>query len=282
MAKSRTRLQRPSGRTGKGQSEYSYNPEAVEPADKREIYPMFALGVVLGFFALIVCYRQQYLLLYGDAVAHLGIARRIVDAHYPGLAQLGGVWLPLPHLLMLPFIGKMAMWQTGFAAVPMSMTSFALSVAGLWRLCRRLMRPRWAFVATAFYALNPNLLYLATTAMTETLFLALFLWTIVMAMECLAAIREGKIATARARMIVAGLLILCQVFTRYDGWIIGAVIWLCITVAWWRSSLRVALRPAYVIFTVICLAGPIAWFWYNAHFEGDWLDFMRGPYSAKA
>jgi hypothetical protein len=22
------------------------------------------------------------------------------------------------------------------------------------------------------------------------------------------------------------------------------------------------------------------WFWYNAHFEGDWLDFLRGPYSA--
>ena len=39
------------------------------------------------------------MLLYGDAVAHLGIARRLLDARYPGLAQLGGVWLPLPHLL---------------------------------------------------------------------------------------------------------------------------------------------------------------------------------------
>jgi hypothetical protein len=31
----------------------------------------------------------------------------------------------------------------------------------------------------------------------------------------------------------------------------------------------------------MCVAGPLLWFWYNAHFEGDWLDFMRGPYSAK-
>ena len=49
---------------------------------------------VLAFVALMVCYRRGYLLLYGDAVAHLAIARRIVDSHYPGLAQLGGVWLP--------------------------------------------------------------------------------------------------------------------------------------------------------------------------------------------
>ncbi len=40
-----------------------------------------------------------------------------------------------------------------------------------------MMTPRWALAATAFYALNPNLLYLSTTAMTEPLFLALLIWT---------------------------------------------------------------------------------------------------------
>ncbi|MDE1161514.1 MAG: hypothetical protein PW792_06150 [Acidobacteriaceae bacterium] len=278
----RQRTLRPGRPSPNAQDRFTWDREAVTPADKREVYPFFALGVILGFVALIVCYRKEYLLLYGDAVAHLGIARRIVDAHYPGLAQLGGVWLPLPHLLMLPFIGKMAMWQTGFAAVPMSMASFALSVAGIWRLARRLMRPRWAFVATAFYALNPNLLFLSTTAMTEALFLALFIWTVVMAMEAIAAIRAGKTSTANARMIVAGLLIVGQVFTRYDGWIIGAVVWLCLAIAWWRSPHRAKMQTAFLIFTLLCVAGPLVWFWYNAHFEHDWLDFMRGPYSAKS
>src|SRR5258708_3701734 len=90
---------------------------AASAATRDEVYPFAPAGLVLGFFALLVCYSKGYLLLYGDAVAHLGIARRIVDSHYPGIAQLGGVWLPLPHLLMLPFIGNMQMWQTGFAAV---------------------------------------------------------------------------------------------------------------------------------------------------------------------
>ena len=257
------------------------DPEAVQPAGREEIYPFFAIGIILGFFSLLVCFRKEYLLLYGDAVAHLGIARRILDARYPGLSQLGGVWLPLPHVLMLPFIGKMEMWQTGFAAVPMSMLSFAFSVAGVWRVARRMMRPRWALVATAFYALNPNLLYLSVTAMTEALFLALLIWTVAMTMECVAALRAGAAGTAQARMIVAGVLILGQVFTRYDGWIIGAIVWAVIAWAWWHSTVREKLRGAMVAFTVLCVMGPVLWFWYNAHFEHDWLDFMRGPYSAK-
>ena len=261
-----------------------WDPNAVSAATRAEVYPFTAGGVVLGFFALLVCYSKGYLLLYGDAVAHLGIARRILDSHYPGLAQLGGVWLPLPHVLMLPFIGNMAMWQTGFAAVPMSMLSFALSVAGIWRLARRLMRPRWALVATTFYALNPNLLYLATTAMTEALFLCLLVWTVVAATETVAALRAGRTHGAAGGMIAAGVLIIGQVMTRYDGWIIGAVVWCWIAWELWRSDeqLRRRLLAPFIIFTLLCLAGPIFWFWYNAHFKGDWLDFMRGPYSAAA
>ncbi len=258
------------------------DPEAIRPVVPGETYPLFAAALVLGFIALFVCYRHGYLLLYGDAVAHLAISRRILDAKWPGLAQLGGVWLPLPHLLMLPFIMNMRMWQTGIAAAPMSIISFAASVAGIWRLSRRLMRLRWALVATTFYALNPNLLFLATTAMTEALFLALLIWSIVATMEGIAALRANDILTARARMMLAALLILGQVFTRYDGWIVGAVIWLCFAIALWQADpkLRRTLRPWFIAFTAICAAGPLLWFWYNAHFEGDWLDFMRGPYSA--
>jgi len=261
-----------------------YDPEKVQLAGRGEVYPLVAMGAVLSFFALLVCYRRGYLLLYGDAVAHLAIARRILDARYPGLAQLGGVWLPLPHLLMLPFIGNMTMWQTGMAAAPMSMVSYALSVAGVWRLGRRLMRLRWAFAATAFYALNANLLYLATTAMTEALFLALLVWSVVATMEGVAALRTGRVSAARGRMIFTGLLVIGMVFTRYDGWIVGAAEWVCLAWAMWKANpeVRKKTQSVFLIFTAMCAAGPLAWFWYNQHFMHDWLDFMRGPYSAEA
>src|SRR5579875_2036566 len=242
------------------------DPEAVRPLVRGEGMPVFVASVFLSLIALAVCYRHGYTLLYGDAVAHLGNARRILDSNYPGLSQLGGVWLPLPHLLMLPFISEMSMWRTGLAAAPMAMISFAASVVGVWRLSRRMMRLRWALVATTFYALNPNLLYLATTALTESLFLALFVWSVVGTTECVAALRAGEAALAGRRMVFAGLMVLLEVFTRYDGWVMGAAVWCLIAWAVWRcgAEMRGRLMPSFGIFTVLCVAGPLLWFWYNA------------------
>ncbi len=240
-------------------------------------------AVVLSFVALIICFSRGYLLLYGDAVAHLGIARRIVDSRNPGLSQLGGVWLPLPHLLMLPFIQKMAWWQNGLAGAWPSLLCYIFGVIGFYRLARRIMTPSWSFAATTFYALNPNLLYLATTAMTEALFLAILIWGTLLTMECVAALGEGRAQVAGSKLIFLGLLIIAAVFTRYDGWILGAAIWAVVS---WKTYRRRELwskvAPYYVAFTILTAAGPIGWLAYNQHFFHDPLDFMRGPYSAIA
>ena len=270
----RPRQQRPSRVPGahaleRGSSVGTPDPEAVRPLARGEGMPVFVGAVFLALVALVVCYRHGWTLLYGDAVAHLGNARRILDAHYPGLAQLGGVWLPLPHVLMLPFIGNMSMWQTGLAAAPMSMISYAASVVGVWRLSRRMMRLRWASVATAFYALNPNLLYLATTALTEALFLALFVWSVVGVVECVAALRAGEARLASRRMLFTGIMVLLEVFTRYDGWVMGTAVWCCLAWSVWRcgAALRRRVLPVLAVFTLLCVAGPLLWFWYNAHFR---------------
>ena len=257
--------------------------DEVRPATREETFPVAMAALVLGFIALLVCLQRGYLLLYGDAVAHLGIARRILDSRNPGLVQLGGVWLPLPHLLMVPFVQKMEWWQNGLAGAWPSLVCYILSVAGVYRLARRMMAARWAFAAAAFYALNPNLLYLSTTAMTEPLFLAIVIWMVLVTMECVAAIRAAEIALVRRRLIYIALLIVAAVFTRYDGWVLGAVVWCVLT--WQLSRNRDVWRkvaPAFVVFTLLTVAGPVSWLAYNQHFFHDWLDFMRGPYSAAA
>ena len=43
--------------------------------------------------------REGLTLSHYDARAHLVVARRIFDSLMPGWQQIGGVWLPLPHLL---------------------------------------------------------------------------------------------------------------------------------------------------------------------------------------
>ena len=70
--------------------------------------------------------------------------------------------------------------------------------------------------------------------------------------------------------------------TRYDGWILGAAAW-CVAVwhLWKAPQMRARVMPAVVTFTLLTVAGPLLWFWYNHVFGHDWLDFLRGPYSAK-
>jgi hypothetical protein len=261
--------------------------DEVRPASREETLPIATGALLLALVALFVSVARGYLLLYGDAVAHLGIARRIVDSRNPGLAQLGGVWLPLPHLLMLPFIHRMEWWQNGLAGAWPSLICYILGVIGFYRLTRRVLAPRWSFAATAFYALNPNLLYLSTTAMTEPLFLAILIWGTLVTMECVAGVREGKAAFVTPRLIVLGLLVAAAVYTRYDGWMFGAAVWA--VVSWQifahreqQRTLWKKIAPYYVVFTVLAVAAPLGWFAYNQHFFHDPLDFMRGPYSAVA
>ncbi len=184
---------------------------------------------------------------------------------------------------ILPFVQKLEWWQNGLAGAWPSLLCYIASVAGLYRLARRMMLPRWAIAATAFYALNPNLLYLATTAMTESLFLALVIWITLLTVECVAAIHAARYPAATSRLILIALFILAAVYTRYDGWILGAAAWcvLAITLARSKDAFR-KVAPAFAVFTLLVVAGPLGWLAYNQHFFHDPLDFMRGPYSALA
>ncbi len=54
--------------------------EAKAPREPRDAVTVALLSAVLTLAALAFCSQHQLLLLYGDAVAHLHIARRIFDA----------------------------------------------------------------------------------------------------------------------------------------------------------------------------------------------------------
>ena len=48
-----------------------------------------------------------------------------------------------------------------------------------------------------------------------------------------------------------------------------------------QSALQRQIVPGFATFTLLTVIGPVAWFDYNHVYGHDWLDFMRGPYSAK-
>src|SRR5258708_4326080 len=104
------------------------------PASSRwdsEVRLLAWLATCVSVFSFLFYLRHGDVLLYGDAIAHINIARRVFDSKTPGLLQLGTVWLPLPHLLMVPFLLSKEMWQRGIGGCPPSIGAHCLGRLGI-------------------------------------------------------------------------------------------------------------------------------------------------------
>jgi hypothetical protein len=218
-----------------------------------------------------------------DARGHLIVARRIFDSITPGWQQIGAVWLPLPHLLNALPVQFDFFYRSGASAVAMSIVEYAIAAAAIAWIVERLTGSQVAAIAGAsVFALNPNVLYLQSTPMTEPLLLATTTVAVAMLMSwCTADLkvcttdvtadreRAGDVTVDRELSSddrSAGLQA-CHVgwafafacLTRYEAWpvTIGALI----AAAWarWRrgQSLTAALRDVGAVaqYPAIAIAG---------------------------
>ena len=257
----------------------------------RETLIVGGLAACASILAFLHYYHRGQVLLYGDAEAHIGIARRVFDSRTPGLLQLGTVWLPLPHLLMIPFVWLNWAWQTGIGGSVPSMGAYVFATVGVFRLVRNWVAQTQAssFVASfsaAFAALlfgaNSNILYLQSTAMTEPLYLALFIWSVVYLSEFLKA---SDAQQARPSILRAGICLAAATLTRYDGWLLACVAGGMVLLSFVREKdpgSRKLLRGPVSRFLLLVAAGPVLWLVYNAVVYKNPLVFANGAYSAKS
>jgi len=257
--------------------------------------------LIIGAFsiaAFFFYYAKRELLLYGDSVAHINIARRVVDNRHPlqSFDQLGTVWLPLQHIAMLPLVWNDALWRSGAAGAIPGMLAYVLGALGIFRLVSGRAPKTVAYIAAAIYALNPNLLYMQTTAMNEPIFLAFFIWALVYLDEFLrgcfpnpdSQITPTQMKPNRA-LEACGITLAGGAFTRYDGWFVASVVGVIVVFAfaiWWRRTTdfrqRRAMAKSLIEFLLLNALVPLFYLIYTYCVSGYALDFANGPYSAKA
>jgi hypothetical protein len=285
----------------------------AQPSSQRrfdhDLLRVGAIACSVSVFSLLYYSQRGQILLYGDAVAHINIARRVFDSQTPGLLQLGTVWLPLPHLLMIPFLLSDDLWRSGLGGSIPSMIAYALCVVGIFRLVREMLGEdgrtslgaRIApWVAALVIGANPNLIYLQATAMTESLYLALFVWTVVYAFEFIRAcenpeklvttkgtlrIRSGqaKVHEGKNRVLWECLASVAGAeLTRYDGWFLAAATGATLVALLLKRRGDATLRRRGVKFLLGTAVVPALWLAYNAAVYRNPLEFANGPYSAKA
>ncbi len=223
-------------------------------------------------------FAQNYqILLLGDTYAHMLIARRLFDNSTPGLAQLGGIWLPLPHLLMVPFIWNDYLWHTGLAGSFVSMPCYVISAIYIFLAARRLTRNSCAsFAGTLVFIFNPNILYLQSTPLSELVLI------VTMTIACyyfLAWAQEDNL-----KYLIQGALgTFLATLARYDAWPLFIVfITFIIIVGLMRKHSRARIEANLITFSFIGGLGIALWFLWCEVIFGNPLYFQRSPFSSQA
>ena len=258
-----------------------------------------ALAALGGTAAAIHYHRLGLTLAHYDARAHLVVARRVFDSLTPGWQQVGAVWLPLPHLLNALPVQIDWLYRTGFSAIAMSIASMALAA---WAIATLIERATGSIVggivAAALLMLNPDVLYLQSTPMTEpllfgTTFLAVALiglWAAppldggaVPPKRFSEVSRQGGPPDVRIRRasLSPGYACIAAVLTRYEAFpIVAAAIGLAFVVllrrglsagAAFRAVRGLALWPLWALaaFLVNSKVSVGAWFVSSGFFVAD-------------
>ena len=236
------------------------------------------LGALAGLLGMVTAWHYTatgLALSHYDAKAHLVVARRILDSITPNWEQIGAVWLPLPHALNALPVQIDFMYRTGASAIAISIVSFAVTVACLSSLVLRLTGSgAGAVLAAALFAINPNVLYLQSTPMTEPLLFALSALTVL----CLA---EWALADSMRVPPAAGWTIVAAMLTRYEAWpIVGTAMLLAAWAKWRRGAafsavvtamMRLARYPAgaIVFFVIMSWITTGEWFVTGGFFVAD-------------
>ena len=252
-----------------------------------------SLSLALALAALYWSYQSHLILSYIDSVSHLNIARRVFDSRTPGLVQLGTVWLPLPHVLMQPFIYNDFLWRTGLAGSIVGLLCFVGTALSLFLSIRLLTRREIAaWIGLAVFVTNPNALYLQTTALTEPVLL------LTMTASGYFLIKWGR-TFSTMQLTAAGLLAAAAVVSRYDGWFFAVASGALVTLIaarrsnhpstprigpsgnlYLRSGRFTSSEGPSLLFFLLPGYAILLWLFYNWTIFGDPLAFQRSEYSA--
>ena len=196
------------------------NERVILPSRARGLLTAIVIATAAGgSLAALYYHRLGLTLSHYDARGHLVVARRIIDNITPGWQQIGAVWLPLPHLLNALPVQIDAFYRSGASAVALSTLSFGVAAAAIgWLVMLLTESPAAALASATVFALNPNMVYLQATPMTEPLMLALTTLGVAMLLAWSNRVTAAAGLTPLPAGTSIGVVFALACLTRYEAW----------------------------------------------------------------
>ncbi|HVZ12490.1 MAG TPA: hypothetical protein VG965_05660 [Patescibacteria group bacterium] len=259
-------------------SEFEFNKSTIGTINKfvqkHTFEALLFLLVSAATFYYLFFLKNGLGLAYNDARSHLDIGRRVVEGLKPGAAQLGSVWLPLPHILMVLTIWNDFMWHSGLSGAIVSMISFVATGLLIYKFLEELgVGILGRVVGVVVFAANLNVLYLQSTAMTELLLIA------TMTASIYQLLKWFKYDDT-LHLIKAAFFVMLATLIRYDGWFLFVFSSGLIALQVFRKKGYKAAEGTVILFCTLAGLGIALWFLWNLLIFKDPLYFIFGPYAA--
>ncbi len=246
---------------------------------KRDIWFTFTLltALLLSSAACICFFTQHQILLFPDAIQQVEAARRFVPGpllfHF---AQLGGSNLPLPTLLIAPFVWNDVLWRTGLAGSIPSMLFYIVTALYLFLTLRLLTRHSLlAYLGTLLFLLNPTILYLQSIPGSTLLCIATLTAS---SYYMLAWIHRDRLA----HLLAAAGSISLATLSRYDAWLYFAVFFILILfVGLLKRQQRAQISSNLLVFSILGALGIGLWLAWCGMLFGDPLYFLQTRFLAQ-
>jgi hypothetical protein len=241
------------------------------------------IATVISISSFLYFFANGMTNVYGDGVAHVNIARKVVDSPDDSLwqryMQIGSPWLPLQTVAMLPLVANDWMWRTGVAGSVVSMLSFVIAAVSLYLLSRSLYRKQdspWRealpSLGAAIFIFNPSAMYMQSTPMSELVFMAALAASVY-------SLQRWMTDQTATRLAVAALAMAVATLARYEAWPVAALS--ILIVAWTAQGELKAKIKGSSLFAGLVAVGPLYWLWHNWAIYGNALEFLSGPNSAR-
>lgn len=251
------------------------NAAIVEPKVDHTAHWLALVASLASIASTVFFFLKGEILLYVDAYSHLEIAHRVLFSPTSGPVQLGYVWLPLPHILMLPFVWDNTLYYDGLAGSISSMVSYVVASVLIYKIVFHLTGGKKlpGLVGAFVFMANPNILYMQSTPMTELLLFATMLGAIYGIQRWIQTERRFYFAMGSFSSILACL-------ARYEAWMLMVMLFLVVVYTCWRRHYpRVKVVGLMLMSAAISGGGAFFWMAWNEYFFHNPLDFQDGQYA---
>lgn len=245
--------------------------------DGKEQYALAILLLVVSCGTAFILYHidGHAFLYFGDATSHIARARQFIDSQRPGFENIGTVWLPLPHLLLIPFVSIDSLFYSGIAGLFVGIPCLVGTSVLLFLIIRRIIdSSAIAFLSACLFGLNPNVVYMALTPMSEP---SLFFFVTLSGYGLLRWLQSD----GERWLAVSAFAVMLASLCRYEAWLLVPFVSIAAAyngISLWINQRRVAALRSFAI-SGICWAGIAFWLGWNRIQYGDPLKFAHWTYS---